>query len=80
VPRPRKYDSHRHVGFRMLQEHFDVLAAYAASRGVDLSAVLNECVAERLPVMLAWQRRTERAAAPALAAPVREYGAADEVE
>src|SRR5262249_55237111 len=52
----------RQVGWRMPREHFDVLAAVARERGIDLSAVLNGIVSDAVPGLRDWLTEREMSA------------------
>src|SRR5262245_13121813 len=50
----KKKVPHRSVTFRMPVEHYETLAEVAEARGIDVSALLNQVVADALPGLLAW--------------------------
>lgn len=52
--RKKTHGNARQYGFRMPQEHYDTLAAFAAAKGIDLAALMNLLVAEAVPIMQDW--------------------------
>jgi hypothetical protein len=62
--RKRKTSEYRAVGFRMPAHRYVLLDAVAREKGVDLSAVLNELVAEAAPRLQKWLIERARAGDP----------------
>ena len=57
MSRPARGGGRKHVSFKMAQENYAVVLAYAVAHDVDVSSVINMAVARVLPKL---RRRLER--------------------